>query len=163
MKRILDFLYYFIYQLNRRGYKKNNYENARFGVSVYIFIYIMPLELVISPLEKHYLNTDFYNEHWAVFFLIVPIYIYYLSGKYYHSNGSRAWVVKHYDKTTHIKHQYYIVQIFIAVIVWLIIYLSCLKIGGLLKRHFNPPYIVEQGPETISSSAIQFKKHTTLK
>lgn len=37
MKRILDFLYYFIYQLNRRGYKKNNYKNARFGVSVYIF------------------------------------------------------------------------------------------------------------------------------
>lgn len=96
----------------------------------------MPLELVISPLEKHYLNTDFYNEHWAVFFLIVPIYIYYLSGKYYHPNGSRTWVVKHYDKTTHIKHQYYIVQIFIVVIVWLIIYLSCLKIGGLLKRHF---------------------------
>lgn len=136
MKRVFDFLYYFIYQLNRRGYKKFNYENARVGLSVIIFIFFLSFSRLIHPVLQHFADLEISNEIWGVISLVTSISMtFYFATIYYGPNGSRTWVVKYYDKNTNIRKQNSVILCVALSTLLVCLVVSCKIIGWRLADY----------------------------
>ena len=112
MIKLFDFAYYYIYQLNRKGYKNNHHEYARgflaMMLSTWGGISIIFFELFISKIFKT-------NGIYLTFLIGVPIYsvVYWLTGKMYGVNGSKSNIVKEYDKKYSLKKQNRYYQVFV--------------------------------------------------
>ena len=105
MIKLFDFLYYFMYQLNRRGYKTHNYDNARFGLVGFLFFpFILFSSKLIEPFTLHFFDFKISNNVWAIISIVITLFgTYYYTDKFYGSKGTRRWVVAYYDKNTNIK------------------------------------------------------------
>ncbi len=130
MIKILDFLYYFIFQLNRRGYKTNNYENARFGLGGLFCLFLIFIGPIIDPLTMYYFENEFIGNNWIILSIIISFRMsYYLTAKYYSINGTRNWVVSEFDKKYTIRKQNSIVQVIILIILLVSIFVFCFLMG----------------------------------
>ena len=138
MIRIVDFIYYFMYQLNRRGYKTGTYDNARFAVAFLVFFLILVSSIIPSFLIKHYFDFKVSSNLIGIFSVVLAIIITYpLTKKFYGPNGSRKWVVSHYDKTTNIRKQNSVLLVILLVIVLYSYVFLCFKIGDFLKEYWG--------------------------
>lgn len=137
MIRLLDFLYYFMYQLNRRGYKTNNHENAKLGTASLVFSILIAYKRLVPLIIQHYLENSNLYDYWTFLIFIISGLIFYLTDRYYGPKGSRNWVVKKYDSTSDIKKQNHYLQIFVLTTIITVNFLFCLKIENQLKNYFK--------------------------
>jgi hypothetical protein len=140
MRKILDFVYYFMYQLNRRGYKTENYDNARFAVAFIVFFVILVTSIIPSIFIKHYFDFKVSSNILGILSVTLAVIITYpLTKRFYGPNGSRRWVVNHYDKTTNIRKQNSVLLVIVLVIVLYSYMFLCFKIGDFLKEYWGMP------------------------
>jgi hypothetical protein len=137
MIRILDFLYYFIYQLNRRGYKTYNHENAKLGTASIICSILISYKRFVPLIVKHYLGIYFLYDYWTLIIFLISVFIFYLTGRYYGPKGFRNWVVEKYDSSSNLKKQNHYIQVFVLTTIIMSNFLLCLKIGNELKYYFE--------------------------
>jgi predicted histidine transporter YuiF (NhaC family) len=138
MKKIFDFLYYFMYQLNRRGYRSGNYDSARFALAFIIFVSIIFLSKIIDPLIEYFFQLKIPYNYWGIFSLTFGgIFTYYFTNKFYGPNGSRKWVVSYYDKNTTLKKQNSVIQVVILTFLIMSFFLICYISGIRLRRYFG--------------------------
>lgn len=125
-----------MFQLNRRGYKKNNYENARMGLTVLFVAFFLSLTNLIHPILRCFLFVDVSKTIWNVTSILAAVILtFYLTRKYYGPNGSRTWVVKYYDKNTNIRKQNSILQSIFLAILLVGFLISCKVIGFRLEEY----------------------------
>lgn len=112
MIKLFDFAYYYIYQLNKKGYKKDNHEYAR-GFLAQMFstwgaIFTFILEFFTSKVYR--MNAVF-----IVTPIVICIYIivYKFAGKFYGKDGSRPTIVKEYNKKYSFKKENRYYQVFV--------------------------------------------------
>jgi hypothetical protein len=138
MIKIFDFIYYFVYQLNRRGYKTANYDNARFAVAFIVFFVILFGSIPSFFFIEYYFDIKVPFNIIAIFSIVLAVIITYpLTKMFYGPNGSRKWVVSHYDKITNIKKQNSVLLVVLLVIVLYSYVFLCFKIGDFLKEHWG--------------------------
>jgi hypothetical protein len=138
MRKILDFVYYFMYQLNRRGYKTGNYDNARFAVAFIVFFMILFGSIPLFLFIEHFFNFKVSSNLIGIFSVVLAIIITYpLTKRFYGPNGSRKWVVSHYDKISNIKKQNSVLLVVLLVIVLYSYVFLCFKIGDFLKENWG--------------------------
>ena len=121
MIKLFDYLYYYVYQLNRKGYKKDTHDYAR-GFLASIFAIWGSISIFFFDL----FIAKFYRLDGILLALLfaIPIYIavFYYSGKSYGINGSRAGIVKEFDKKYSLKKQnryYQSFVIWVLTILWM--------------------------------------------
>jgi hypothetical protein len=137
MIQTLDFLYYFMYQLNRRGYKTNNHENAKLGSAVVSFSILISYKRVVPQIVEHHFEGLHLYDYWTFLIFFISAFIYYLTGKYYGLNGSRKWLIEYYDSSTNIRKYNQYIHVFILTMILIINFLLCLKVGNELKYYFE--------------------------
>lgn len=122
MIKFFDFTYYYIYQLNRKGYKKNNHELASgflaMVYSTWISMSTIMLKAILDLIMSINILIIFFSSSAATYILV-----YYFAKKLYGLNGTRNFIVKEYDKKYSYKKQNRYLQTFILWIItcsWLL-------------------------------------------
>jgi membrane protease YdiL (CAAX protease family) len=138
MIKIFDFIYYFMFQLNRRGYKTGNYDTARFAVAFVIYFVTLVSSIPLLFLIEHYFDIKVTFGYIGIFSVVFALIITYpLTKKFYGPKGSRKWVVSHYDKTTNIRKQNSVLLVILLNIVLFSYLFFCAEIKDLLKEYWG--------------------------
>ena len=115
--KTFDFIYYYIFQLSRKGPKQDYHENTKNTLSFFIVpIYIALFALNIYPFLKLIININ-----WGIFQVTTMFFsgviTYYLVESLYGKNGTRTNTVKEYDNKYNFKKTN---KYFDTIILWLI-------------------------------------------
>lgn len=133
MIKLFDFLYYYVYQLNRKGYKKNNHEYSRGFLAMIISI--------LSAISTFFLGTILQQISSLdpllflfIFSALTYILTYYFLGKLYGKKGTRKHIVGAYDNKYSLRRQNRYIQVLLiwtAVILW---WIFCILIDSMIKK-----------------------------
>jgi glucan phosphoethanolaminetransferase (alkaline phosphatase superfamily) len=133
MIKLFDFAYYYIYQLNRKGYKKNNHEYAQGFLGMVVGTFL----LESTFLFRAFFNLISFKSLIAIIGLcaaITYISVYYFAGKLYGSDGPRKHIVKEYDSKYSYKKQNKYLQTFILWFLAMIWMAFCVILGIKIKK-----------------------------